>query len=115
MSYYLTGMGPSGWLATLNMVFWFYVISVYLLGKSLSAYAGLVVPGAAWTDTSGNVIQAHGGGFLKVTEVVHEILATSKVFKGRINLLLVRRRQVVQQRTFQGCLVLFGMCLDCRE
>jgi len=26
----------------------------------------LIVPGAAWTDTSGNVIQAHGGGFLKV-------------------------------------------------
>jgi len=29
-------------------------------------HAALIVPGAAWTDTSGNVIQAHGGGFLKV-------------------------------------------------
>ncbi|KDR85274.1 hypothetical protein GALMADRAFT_131985 [Galerina marginata CBS 339.88] len=28
--------------------------------------AALIVPGAAWTDTTGNVIQAHGGGFLKV-------------------------------------------------
>ncbi|KAF5356070.1 hypothetical protein D9756_004010 [Leucocoprinus leucothites] len=26
----------------------------------------VIVPGATWTDTSGNVIQAHGGGFLKV-------------------------------------------------
>ncbi|KAF8588417.1 carbohydrate-binding module family 35 protein [Ramaria rubella] len=25
-----------------------------------------IVPGATWTDTSGNTIQAHGGGFLKV-------------------------------------------------
>ncbi|KAF9454978.1 carbohydrate-binding module family 35 protein [Macrolepiota fuliginosa MF-IS2] len=30
------------------------------------AFAGVIVPGATWTDTSGNVIQAHGGGFLKV-------------------------------------------------
>jgi hypothetical protein len=45
-----------------------------LLGLvTLSAYlncvvqaAGVIVPGATWTDTSGNVIQAHGGGFLKV-------------------------------------------------
>jgi len=27
----------------------------------------VIVPGATWTDTSGNVIQAHGGGFLKVS------------------------------------------------
>ncbi|KAJ6626911.1 galactan 1,3-beta-galactosidase [Mycena sp. CBHHK59/15] len=33
---------------------------------SLVAHAVVIVPGAAWTDTSGNVIQAHGGGFLKV-------------------------------------------------
>lgn len=29
-------------------------------------HAAVIVPGATWTDTSGNVIQAHGGGFLKV-------------------------------------------------
>ncbi|KAK0500638.1 galactan 1,3-beta-galactosidase [Armillaria luteobubalina] len=28
--------------------------------------ATVIVPGATWTDTSGAVIQAHGGGFLKV-------------------------------------------------
>ncbi|KAJ7601682.1 galactan 1,3-beta-galactosidase [Mycena polygramma] len=33
---------------------------------SLAAQAAVIVPGATWTDTSGNVIQAHGGGFLKV-------------------------------------------------
>jgi hypothetical protein len=32
----------------------------------LAAQAAVIVPGATWTDTSGNVIQAHGGGFLKV-------------------------------------------------
>ncbi|KAK1215924.1 hypothetical protein PQX77_021453 [Marasmius sp. AFHP31] len=31
-----------------------------------AARAAVIVPGATWTDTSGNVIQAHGGGFLKV-------------------------------------------------
>lgn len=29
--------------------------------------AAVIVPGAAWLDTSGNVIQAHGGGILKVS------------------------------------------------
>ncbi|KAF9458757.1 galactan 1,3-beta-galactosidase [Collybia nuda] len=29
-------------------------------------HAAVIVPGATWTDTSGTVIQAHGGGFLKV-------------------------------------------------
>lgn len=29
------------------------------------AQAAVIVPGASWTDTEGNVIQAHGGGFLK--------------------------------------------------
>ncbi|KAJ6519335.1 galactan 1,3-beta-galactosidase [Mycena sanguinolenta] len=33
---------------------------------SIVAQATVIVPGATWTDTSGNVIQAHGGGFLKV-------------------------------------------------
>jgi hypothetical protein len=33
---------------------------------ALVAQATVIVPGATWTDTSGNVIQAHGGGFLKV-------------------------------------------------
>ncbi|KAF9535739.1 galactan 1,3-beta-galactosidase [Crepidotus variabilis] len=28
--------------------------------------AAVIVPGATWTDTSGNVIQAHGGGILRV-------------------------------------------------
>ncbi|PPQ64764.1 LOW QUALITY PROTEIN: hypothetical protein CVT26_002708 [Gymnopilus dilepis] len=31
----------------------------------LLARAAVIVPGATWTDTSGNAIQAHGGGFLK--------------------------------------------------
>ena len=37
-----------------------------LFAASATALGGLVVPGATWTDTSGNVIQAHGGGILKV-------------------------------------------------
>ncbi|KAI3615662.1 glycosyl hydrolase family 43 protein [Moniliophthora roreri] len=36
------------------------------IGLCLSTYAAVIVPGATWTDMSGNVIQAHGGGFLKV-------------------------------------------------
>jgi hypothetical protein len=32
----------------------------------LATQAAVIVPGATWTDTSGNVIQAHGGGILKV-------------------------------------------------
>lgn len=33
------------------------------------ANAAVIVPGATWKDTSGNIIQAHGGGFLKVCSV----------------------------------------------
>ncbi|KAI5830107.1 glycoside hydrolase family 43 and carbohydrate-binding module family 35 protein [Schizophyllum commune Tattone D] len=36
------------------------------LSLAIAAQAAVIVPGAAWTDTDGNVIQAHGGGFLKV-------------------------------------------------
>ncbi len=45
---------------------WLSSIAILLFGAGITAHAGLVVPGATWTDTSGNVIQAHGGGFLKV-------------------------------------------------
>lgn len=31
-----------------------------------SAQNNVIVSGATWTDTSGNVIQAHGAGMLKV-------------------------------------------------
>ena len=30
----------------------------------------VIVPGAAWKDTSGNSIQAHGAGLLKVRDFI---------------------------------------------
>ncbi|KAJ3713613.1 galactan 1,3-beta-galactosidase [Lentinula raphanica] len=41
-------------------------IFISLLSSIVLAQAAVIVPGASWTDTAGNVIQAHGGGFLKV-------------------------------------------------
>ena len=38
-----------------------------VLSLAIAAQAAVIVPVAAWTDTDGNVIQAHGGGFLKVS------------------------------------------------
>ncbi|TEB39093.1 galactan 1,3-beta-galactosidase [Coprinellus micaceus] len=35
------------------------------IASSSLSNAAVIVPGATWTDTSGNVIQAHGGGILK--------------------------------------------------
>ncbi|TFY82940.1 hypothetical protein EWM64_g1071 [Hericium alpestre] len=43
-----------------------YVLVGLALGFAACASAQDIVAGATWTDTSGNVIQAHGGGFLKV-------------------------------------------------
>lgn len=40
-----------------------------LVRLTLVVAENVIVPGAAWTDTSGNLIQAHGGGFLKVSEL----------------------------------------------
>ncbi|KJA29316.1 carbohydrate-binding module family 35 protein [Hypholoma sublateritium FD-334 SS-4] len=37
-----------------------------ILSALAATYAAVIVPGATWTDTSGNVIQAHGAGILKV-------------------------------------------------
>ena len=40
---------------------------LYIQLAVLSAHAeSWIVPGAPWTDTSGNTIQAHGGGFIQV-------------------------------------------------
>lgn len=44
------------------------LITLFML--QLIAHAAVIVPGATWTDTSGNVIQAHGGGFLKVCQTL---------------------------------------------
>ncbi|KAJ3837773.1 galactan 1,3-beta-galactosidase [Lentinula raphanica] len=41
-------------------------IFISLLSAIVLAQAAVIVPGASWTDTAGNVIQAHGGGFSKV-------------------------------------------------
>ena len=41
------------------------LLSFALLASRCSA--AVIVPGATWTDTNGNVIQAHGGGLLKVS------------------------------------------------
>lgn len=41
------------------------LLSILSLGV-LTARSAVIVPGATWTDTSGTVIQAHGGGILKV-------------------------------------------------
>lgn len=67
---------------------------VGILSALAATYAAVIVPGATWTDTSGNVIQAHGAGILKVlifftdsqTPVTH---ATVK-YTGRVTILLVR-------------------------
>lgn len=43
------------------------ILSSFLAFVAFSVtHAAVIVPGATWTDTSGNVIQAHGGGILKV-------------------------------------------------
>lgn len=49
---------------TLNMKTW--ILPALSLFSLFTARAVVIVPGATWTDTSGTVIQAHGGGFLKV-------------------------------------------------
>ncbi|KAG5339911.1 hypothetical protein C0989_003058 [Termitomyces sp. Mn162] len=42
-----------------------------VLAAALATEGAVIVPGAAWTDTGGNVIQAHGGGFLKVSSTYY--------------------------------------------
>ncbi|KAJ4485534.1 Arabinanase/levansucrase/invertase [Lentinula aciculospora] len=44
---------------------------LYLFSTIVLAQAAVIVPGASWTDTEGNIIQAHGGGFLKVASTYY--------------------------------------------
>jgi len=47
-----------------------WTLLLYFLRLTVSlalVHAAVIVPGATWTDTGGNVIQAHGGGFLKAS------------------------------------------------
>jgi hypothetical protein len=44
---------------------WTSLLSIFA-SLALAKAGSVIVPGATWTDTSGNVIQAHGGGILKV-------------------------------------------------
>ena len=41
-------------------------IALLCAGKVHAQTTNVIVPGSAWTDTSGNSIQAHGAGTLKV-------------------------------------------------
>ena len=42
------------------------VLLAALLSCTLAFGDAVIVPGATWVDTSGNVIQAHGAGIMKV-------------------------------------------------
>ncbi len=54
-------------MASLRISYLILIVSILL---SLAVAENVIVSGATWTDTSGNVIQAHGGGFLKVNHLV---------------------------------------------
>ncbi|KAK0208893.1 galactan 1,3-beta-galactosidase [Desarmillaria ectypa] len=43
-----------------------WLLPAFSLFSLFTTRAAVIVPGATWTDTSGAVIQAHGGGFLKI-------------------------------------------------
>ncbi|KAL5534523.1 hypothetical protein ACEPAG_986 [Sanghuangporus baumii] len=47
-------------------MFLHYVLSALSAWAALVSAETVIVPGAAWTDTSGDIIQAHGAGILKV-------------------------------------------------
>ena len=72
----------------------------------------VIVPGAAWTDSSGNVIQAHGAGLLKVREDLEFDIRffIDRLPLGREHLLLVRRRQSSKQRALFSGVLLRGEC-----
>jgi hypothetical protein len=64
-----------------TMLFRIALFSTLTLFASVKAAA--VVPGATWTDTNGNVIQAHGGGLLRVSCQVYPFSATGDLYATR--------------------------------
>ena len=64
--------------------------------SSVCATTNVIVPGAKWNDTSGNSLQAHGGGFLKVGGASSRLEMTGVLImvSGWKYYLLVWRRQI---------------------
>ena len=95
-------------------------IAALVLSAVTFANAGsVIVAGAKWTDTSGNVIQAHGGGILKVSRILsacRNCEVEPYFISEREHLLLARRRQSAQQWIIPGCVLLLCMfnyvCID---
>lgn len=79
---------------------------ICLISSAYVAAESVIVSGYLWKDTSGNTIQAHGGGFLTVSVLLTSILCRTNIAIGRLDLLLVWRRQVLEQYTLQGGLLL---------
>ena len=65
---------------------------------SLVSAESVIVPGATWTDTSGNVIQAHGAGILKVYYSSYLLTTSEVTFVSRLDQLSIglgkTRRQI---------------------
>ncbi|THH11773.1 hypothetical protein EW145_g443 [Phellinidium pouzarii] len=48
-----------------------FLLAALIAEISFVSAENVIVPGAAWTDTSGNIIQAHGAGILKVGKIFY--------------------------------------------
>jgi hypothetical protein len=80
----------------------------------LGLAGAVIVPGATWKDTAGNVIQAHGAGILKVKIGVISrcLLFANCSFAGWKHVLLVRRGQDAQQCALPRRVLLFCASYD---
>lgn len=72
----------------------------------------VIVPGAAWTDTSGNTIQAHGAGIFKVGQsfaylrfaVTYDIQLLARL--GRLSIGLAKTKQQTVRCSLQYLAIL---------
>lgn len=62
---------------------------ICLISFAYVAAESVIVSGYLWKDTSGNIIQAHGGGILTVSVLITSISCRTNVAIGRFDLLLV--------------------------
>lgn len=84
------------------------LITLFACACAAFATESVIVSGYLWKDTSGNVIQAHGAGMLKVSSWQTASTGSADDVVGRVDVLLVRGRQVGGQHALQGGFLLRG-------
>ena len=71
------------------------ILALVLSAVTLVDAGTVIAAGAKWTDTSGNIIQAHGGGIFKVSQSRNNCFLRLLVTYARVNVNCTEREYIL--------------------